>query len=347
MINQTNPKHDTPTMFINKNNKILITGVAGFIGFHLSMQLCKSGFLVVGIDSINDYYPTQLKKDRLKLLADYPNFSFKQIDICDKEKLDSLFIASTFDIVINLAAQAGVRYSIEHPYKYIDSNLIGFINILEACRHNPISHLIYASSSSVYGNSESIPFSTQAACNEPVSLYAATKKANEMMAHSYAQLYKIPVTGLRFFTVYGPYGRPDMAYYSFTRKIANDETIQVYNNGELERDFTYVDDIVKAIEKLIDLPFDTPEEQQKPYRLFNIGNNKPVKLMAFINTLEKHLGKTAKIEFVPMQKGDVFKTYADISALEKRINFRPSTSIDEGLKQFVNWYQSYYNRSNR
>ncbi len=333
-------------MDANCKTNILITGAAGFIGYHLSKQLCKSGFQVVGIDSINDYYSTQLKKDRLKQLKAYHNFSFKQIDICDKEKLDNEFHANKFDIVINLAAQAGVRYSIEHPYKYIDSNLIGFINILEACRHNSVRHLIYASSSSVYGNSETIPFNTEAACNEPVSLYAATKKANEMMAHSYAHLYKIPVTGLRFFTVYGPYGRPDMAYNSFTRKIANNETIKVYNNGDLERDFTYVDDIVQAIEKLINLPFDTPEEQEKPYRLFNIGNNKPVKLMEFINTLEKHIGKSADKEFLPMQKGDVFKTYADISALEKRINFKPSTSIDEGLKKFIDWYKTYHNRSN-
>ncbi|MBS2211043.1 SDR family NAD(P)-dependent oxidoreductase [Carboxylicivirga mesophila] len=330
-------------MSINKESKILVTGAAGFIGFHLCQRLCTSGFNVIGIDSVNDYYSTQLKNDRIEQLSNYPNFTFKRIDICDKEKLDKEFATHKFEVVINLAAQAGVRYSIEHPYKYIDSNLIGFINILEACRQHPVQHLIYASSSSVYGNSESIPFSTQAPCNEPVSLYAATKKANEMMAHSYAQLYKIPVTGLRFFTVYGPYGRPDMAYFSFTRKIMNNETIQVYNNGDLERDFTFVDDIVKAIEKLIDLPFDTKEEMEKPYRLFNIGNNKPVKLMAFINTLEKHIGITANKEYLPMQKGDVFRTYADISALEERIGFKPSTSIDEGLKQFIDWYKSYYN----
>ncbi len=330
-------------MSTNNATKILVTGAAGFIGYHLCQQLCQSGYRVFGIDSINDYYSTQLKTDRIKQLADYSNFTFKQLDICNKEKLDKEFASNKFEIVINLAAQAGVRYSIEHPYKYIDSNLIGFINILEACRNYPVRHLIYASSSSVYGNSESIPFSTQAPCNEPVSLYAATKKANEMMAHSYAQLYKIPVTGLRFFTVYGPYGRPDMAYFSFTRKIMNNETIQVYNNGDLERDFTYVDDIVQAIEKLIDLPFDTADEKAKPYRLFNIGNNQPVKLMEFINTLEKHIGQTAQKEYLPMQKGDVFRTYADISALEERIGFKPSTSINEGLKQFITWYKTYYN----
>ncbi|WP_439185014.1 NAD-dependent epimerase/dehydratase family protein [Carboxylicivirga taeanensis] len=330
----------------NSNTKpILVTGAAGFVGYHLCKQLCNSGLIIIGIDSINDYYSPQLKKDRLSQLASFENFKFIQLDICDKKEIDNLFATKGFEVVINLAAQAGVRYSIDYPYKYIDSNLIGFINILEACRHYPVQHLIYASSSSVYGNSESIPFSTQAPCNEPVSLYAATKKANEMMAHSYAQLYKIPVTGLRFFTVYGPFGRPDMAYFSFTRKILNNETIQVYNNGDLERDFTYVDDIVCAIEKLIDLPFDTDEEKIKPYRLFNIGNNQPVKLMDFITTLEKHIGQTAIKEFLPMQKGDVFRTYADISALEERINFKPSTSIDEGLHQFVNWYKLYYNGS--
>ncbi|MCG8578514.1 MAG: SDR family NAD(P)-dependent oxidoreductase [Bacteroidales bacterium] len=329
-------------MITNQNCNILVTGAAGFIGFHLCNQLLQSGCKVVGIDCINGYYSTQLKEDRLKKLEQFGKFHFFKLDICNKPELDQLFNDEQFDYVINLAAQAGVRYSIEQPYKYIDSNLIGFINILEACRHNPVKHLIYASSSSVYGNSKAIPFSTNEACNEPISLYAATKKSNEMMAHSYAQLYQIPVTGLRFFTVYGPYGRPDMAYFSFTDKIVRNETIQVYNNGELERDFTYIDDIVKAIEKLIDLPFDTPEESEKPYRLFNIGNNKPVKLLDFIKTLEKHIGKEAVKNFLPMQKGDVYQTYADISDLEKRINFKPDTSIEDGLKQFIDWYKSYY-----
>ncbi|MBK3518044.1 SDR family NAD(P)-dependent oxidoreductase [Carboxylicivirga marina] len=327
------------------NDSILITGAAGFIGFHLSKRLCKSGYSVIGIDSVNEYYSTQLKNDRLKQLKQYPNFHFRKIDICDKESLDKAFKKHRFKIVINLAAQAGVRYSIEQPYKYIDSNLIGFINILEACRHYPVKHLIYASSSSVYGNSNSIPFCTNEACNEPVSLYAATKKSNEMMAHSYAHLYKIPVTGLRFFTVYGPYGRPDMAYYSFTDKIVNNKSIQVYNEGKLERDFTYVDDIVEAIEKLIDLPFNKGEEKEKPYRLFNIGNNQPVKLMHFINTLEKYIGKEATIDLLPMQKGDVYRTFADIKPLEERIGFKPTTSINEGLSKFIDWYKSYYNIS--
>ena len=333
-------------MINSSQPKVLITGAAGFIGFHLSRFLCAGNYNVTGIDSINNYYSTQLKNDRLAVLHKFGNFKFVKMDICNKAELDALFKHEKFDYVINLAAQAGVRYSIEQPYKYIDSNLIGFINILEACRHNPVKHLIFASSSSVYGNSNDTPFSTLSPCNKPVSLYAATKKANEMMAHSYAALYQTPITGLRFFTVYGPYGRPDMAYFSFTNKIINKETIQVYNNGELERDFTYVDDIAEAIERLLSLPFDTPEEQEKPYRLFNIGNNQPVKLMYFINTLEKHIGQTAQKEFLPMQKGDVYKTYADISALEKRINFKPSTSINEGLKRFIEWHKTYYNSNN-
>ncbi|WP_430816062.1 NAD-dependent epimerase [Carboxylicivirga sp. RSCT41] len=331
-------------MIANQKCSILVTGAAGFIGFHLCKQLLQSGCKVIGIDSINSYYCTQLKEDRLKELEKYSNFRFLKQDICDKQGLNQLFKNEQFDYVINLAAQAGVRYSIEQPYKYIDSNLIGFINILEACRRYPVKHLIYASSSSVYGNSKATPFSTQDACNEPVSLYAATKKSNEMMAHSYAHLYKIPITGLRFFTVYGPFGRPDMAYFSFTDKIVKNEAIQVYNNGDLERDFTYIDDIVKAIEKLIDLPFDRPEEIDKPYRLFNIGNNKPVKLLDFIKTLEKYIGKEAIKNFLPMQKGDVYQTYADISDLENRIGFKPDTSLDKGLKEFIDWYKSYYSK---
>nr|WP_321410868.1 NAD-dependent epimerase/dehydratase family protein [uncultured Carboxylicivirga sp.] len=323
-------------------SKILITGAAGFVGFHLSKLLASKDVSVIGIDSLNEYYDVQLKFDRLKKLKEISNFTFRSVNICDKDALDELFQKEKFDVAINLAAQAGVRYSIDKPYKYIDSNLIGFINMLEACRNNPVKHLIYASSSSVYGNTKEVPFSVENRTDEPVSLYAATKKANEMMAHSYAALYKIPMTGLRFFTVYGPWGRPDMAYFSFTNKIVNRETIQVYNHGDMERDFTYIDDITAAIEKLIDLPFDTSEEQEKPYRLFNIGNNKPVRLMDFISTLEKHLGKEAPKEFLPMQKGDVYRTYADISDLETRINFKPNTSIDEGLSRFVSWYKDYY-----
>ncbi len=321
---------------------ILITGAAGFIGYHLCKLLSHSEHHIIGLDSVNDYYSVQLKEDRLKQLELCSNFEFVKMDLCDKEGIDQLFEEKKFEIVINLAAQAGVRYSIEQPYKYIESNIQGFINILEACRHNPVKHLIYASSSSVYGNSDDTPFCTSQKTDEPVSLYAATKKSNELMAHTYSHLYKIPTTGLRFFTVYGPMGRPDMAYFSFTNKITNNETINVFNNGNLERDFTYVDDIVSAIEKLIDLPFDTEQEKEKPYRLFNIGNNKPVKLMDFISTLEKHLGIEANKQFLPMQQGDVYKTYADINDLQNRIGFTPKTSIDEGLGKFVKWYKEYY-----
>lgn len=320
-------------------SKILITGAAGFIGFHLTQLLTKSNHTITGIDSINDYYSIDLKKARLALLEDNNNVSFIKMNLCNKEALNNLFKKEQFDYVIHLAAQTGVRYSIDHPEQYIESNLLGFFNILEACRHNPVKHLIYASSSSVYGNSTEIPFCVNNRTDEPVSLYAATKKSNEMMAHSYAHLYRIPMTGLRFFTVYGPWGRPDMAYYSFTNKIMNDEPIQIFNNGDLERDFTYIDDITTAIEKLIELPFDTKAEQTTPYRLFNIGNNKPVRLMDFITTLEKHIGKEAQKEFLPMQKGDVYQTYADISDLEHRINFKPQTSIEEGLIKFVKWYK--------
>ena len=322
--------------------KVLITGAAGFIGFHLCRLLAKGNYKIVGIDSVNNYYSIDLKKTRIRQLENLSNIRFIKMDICDKPSLDQLCQTEKFDAIINLAAQAGVRYSIEHPYKYIDSNLIGFINILEVCRHNPVKHLVYASSSSVYGNSQKIPFLVTDRTDEPVSLYAATKKANEAMAHSYASLYNIPVTGLRFFTVYGPWGRPDMAYFSFTRKIISGEAIQVFNEGNLERDFTYIDDITEAIERLIDLPFDTPEEEEKPYRLFNIGNHTPVKLMDFINTLEKHIGKEAIKEFLPMQKGDVYQTYADVSDLKKRIGFSPQTSLDEGLNKFIKWYREYY-----
>lgn len=324
--------------------KVLVTGAAGFIGYHLCKLLIQSNYDVHGIDSLNEYYPSQLKIDRLNQIIDADNFCFKNINICDKPALDELFSLEHFEIVINLAAQAGVRHSISEPYKYLDSNLTGFINILEACRNFPVKHLIYASSSSVYGNSNEIPFSTKNRTDEPESLYAATKKANELLAHSYAQLYQIPMTGLRFFTVYGPYGRPDMAYFDFTRRILNGDNIQVFNNGNLERDFTYVEDIVTAMEKLIHLPFDLDNEKLKPYRLFNIGSKTPIKLLDFINTLEKLLSKKAKIEFLPMQQGDVYRTYADISELEKRINFKPKTRIKEGLQNFVNWYLSYYNK---
>lgn len=319
-------------------DKILITGCAGFIGFHLSNELSKLNYNIIGIDTINTYYDVNLKLDRLQILKKHTNFHFQTISICDKDALDDLFKKEKFDYVINLAAQAGVRYSIEKPYKYIDSNLIGFINILEACRNFPVKHLIYASSSSVYGNSDQIPFSTEQKTDEPVSLYAATKKANEVMAHSYCNLYKIPASGLRFFTVYGPWGRPDMAYFSFTKSILEDKTIRIFNNGKMQRDFTYVDDITTAIGRLINV-IPTGET---PYKLYNIGNHHPVELSYFISTLEKLIGKEANKEYLPMQKGDVVATFAETSSLQKATGFYPNTPLEEGLKKFVDWYMEYY-----
>ncbi len=320
--------------------KILITGCAGFIGFHLSQELSKLNYNIIGIDTINTYYDVNLKLDRLQILKKNSNFRFHTISICDKDALDDLFKAEKFDFVVNLAAQAGVRYSIEKPYKYIDSNLIGFINILEACRNFPVKHLIYASSSSVYGNSDQIPFSTEQKTDEPVSLYAATKKANEVMAHSYSNLYKIPTSGLRFFTVYGPWGRPDMAYFSFTKNIIEEKTIKIFNNGKMLRDFTYVDDITFAINKLIKV---VPTELT-PYKLYNIGNHQPVELSLFISTLEELIGKKAKKDYLPMQKGDVVATYAETTALRDATGFFPNTPLKEGLKKFVDWYKDYYSR---
>ncbi|PNK22198.1 capsular biosynthesis protein CpsI [Bacillus thuringiensis] len=332
--------------------KILVTGVIGFIGFHLTKRLLDQDIDVIGVDSINDYYDVILKKDRLKILEKKTNFEFYKLDISNKEKLNQIFKEKKVNIVINLAAQAGVRYSIENPDTYIDSNLVGFINILEACRQYNVEHLIYASSSSVYGANTSIPFSTKDSVNHPVSLYAATKKANELMAHTFSHLFNIPTTGLRFFTVYGPWGRPDMAYYSFTRNIIEENTIKVFNNGDMRRDFTYIDDIVEGIIRLLDNPpiynekWDRanpdPSSSYAPYKIYNIGNNTPIKLMDFINTLENLIGKKAKIEFLPMQPGDVKETYADISDLQDDVGFYPSTTIEEGLTQFVNWYKNYY-----
>ena len=318
--------------------KILITGAAGFIGFHLSSHLCQMGYQVVGIDALNNYYDVSLKLDRLNELRNQPLFLFRTINICDKPELDALFATEKFDIVINLAAQAGVRHSIDKPYEYIDSNLIGFINILEACRHHPVKHLIFASSSSIYGNSDQIPFSEDQITDSPVSLYAATKKANELMAHSYAHLYNIPTTGLRFFTVYGPWGRPDMAYFSFTKSIVEGKPINVFNHGNQMRDFTYVDDIVEAIEALVTkAPY-----LNIPFRVFNIGNHQPVRLMDFITTLESIIGKKAHKIMLPCQSGDVNATYADVSRLSEMVGFKPKTNINEGLTHFVNWYKKYY-----
>lgn len=321
--------------------KILVTGGAGFIGFHLSKLLLEKGESVIGIDNMNDYYEVSLKEARLKILESYDNYEFRKTDIADKSSLDALFEEVKPEIVVNLAAQAGVRYSIENPQAYVDSNLVGFFNILEACRHNPVKHLLYASSSSVYGNQSKIPFSVEDPVDHPISLYAATKKSNELMAHAYCHLYKIPCTGLRFFTVYGPYGRPDMACFLFADKIFKGQPIQVFNNGDMYRDFTYVDDIVKGIENMLDHP-PMPNEAGDRYKVYNIGNNSPVKLMDFIETLEKALGKKAEKVFMPMQPGDVYRTYADVTDLMNDFDFKPSTSIEEGLGKFAEWYKEYY-----
>ncbi len=329
--------------------KILVTGAAGFIGFHLIRALLSDNHFIVGIDNLNAYYEVALKKDRLKILSEYSNkdsFRFITLDLADREAMVHLFAEHSFDIVINLGAQAGVRYSIEKPHEYIDSNVVGFLNVLEGCRHTQVKHLVYASSSSVYGMNIKQPFSTGDRVDYPISLYAATKKSNELMAHTYSHLYNIPTTGLRFFTVYGPYGRPDMAYFSFTKKILAGEQIDVYNNGEMQRDFTYIDDIVEGITRIIDK---IPEPQQSfattaiaPYQIYNIGNNQPVTLRRFITAIESACGKKAKENLLPMQPGDVPATYADIDELTTDIGFRPETSIEDGILKFVNWYRAYY-----
>lgn len=330
--------------------KILITGAAGFIGARL-IEMLDDSFEIVGIDNLNDYYDVSLKETRLDKLKDKENFRFIKMDLADKEAIFDLFEKEKFDVVVNLGAQAGVRYSIQNPYAYIDSNIMGFINLLEAARHNPVKHFIFASSSSVYGGNTKVPYSTDDNVDHPVSLYAATKKSNELMAHSYSNLYDIPVTGLRFFTVYGPMGRPDMAYFSFTNKILSGEPIEVFNNGDMMRDFTYIDDIVEGIIRLIPkAPVANPEWTEAdgtssswaPYKIYNIGNNNPVRLLEFIETIEKHLGKEAEKIFKPMQMGDVKQTFADIEDLEKAIGFKPSTSLDEGIGKFIEWYKEYY-----
>ncbi|WP_042273613.1 NAD-dependent epimerase [[Clostridium] dakarense] len=336
-----------------KEGKILITGASGFIGFHLAELLLKNNYQVVGIDNMNDYYDVRLKEGRLEILRTYDNYTFYKIDLKNKEEIDKIFKEQHFDYVVNLAAQAGVRYSIENPYAYVDSNLIGFVNILEACRHYPVKHLLYASSSSVYGGNKVAPFSTEHQVDHPVSLYAATKKSNELMAHTYSHLYKIPTTGLRFFTVYGPWGRPDMAYFSFTDAILKDKPINVFNHGKMERDFTYIDDIVEGIYRLLPLaPKANPDwdetkdklsESFAPYKVYNIGNNQPVQLEKFISVLEDQIGKKAVKNYMEMQPGDVKKTYADTYDLERAIDFKPSTSIEEGLKKFATWYKEFYN----
>lgn len=327
--------------------RVLVTGAAGFIGAFLSKRLLEAGAEVIGIDNLNDYYDVRLKEARLEMLLGYDNFTFKKINIADKEAINSVFDEYLPEIVVNLAAQAGVRYSIENPDVYIESNIVGFFNILEACRHYNPKHLVYASSSSVYGANKKVPFSTDDMVDNPVSLYAATKKSNELMAHCYSKLYGIPSTGLRFFTVYGPMGRPDMAYFSFTQKILSGDAIKIFNNGDMYRDFTYVDDIVEGI---INVMYKTPDknEQGVPYKVYNIGNNKPEKLMDYISCLEKALSSAygkeivAKKEFLPMQPGDVPRTYADVSDLVRDFDFKPDTTVEEGLNKFAKWYKEFY-----
>lgn len=330
-----------------EQKKILVTGAAGFIGSFLSKRLLDSGHTVVGFDNMNDYYDVSLKEARLDILDKYDKFTFVKGDLADKTVVDSLFEKNGFDIAVNLAAQAGVRYSITNPQAYINSNIIGFFNILEACRHYPVEHLVYASSSSVYGTNKKIPYSTDDKVDNPVSLYAATKKSNELMAHAYSKLYKIPSTGLRFFTVYGPMGRPDMAYFGFTNKLVKGEKIQIFNYGDMKRDFTYIDDIVTGI---VNVMKKAPEETEDgaPYKVYNIGNNKPENLLYFVETLEKCLmkegiiTKPAEKELLPMQPGDVYQTYADVDELIKDFGFKPSTTLEQGLGEFAKWYRTFY-----
>ena len=325
--------------------KVLVTGAAGFIGFHLTLALIDRDDEVIGIDNLNNYYDPALKNSRLDEINKHPNssnFKFIKADISNKELMEEIFDEHQFDVVVNLAAQAGVRYSLENPFAYVDSNLVGFVNILEGCRNSMVKHLVFASSSSVYGMNVKQPFSTKDCVDYPISLYAATKKSNELMAHAYSHLYNIPTTGLRFFTVYGPFGRPDMAYYKFTKSILNGESIDVYNNGEMKRDFTYIDDITEGLIRVCD-SVPSPQANSSssvspPYKLYNIGNNNPVMLFDFIAAIEKSCKKKAKKNLLPMQPGDVLITYADIDELENDIGFRPSTSISTGIDKFVKWY---------
>ncbi len=332
--------------------KILVTGAAGFIGSYVSRYLLDRGDEVVGLDNLNDYYDVGLKLARLARLEGDSNFRFVKLDLADRDGIPELFKAEKFDKVVNLAAQAGVRYSLTNPHAYIDSNIQGFINILEGCRHNDVKHLVYASSSSVYGANTSMPFSVHDNVDHPLSLYAASKKSNELMAHTYSHLYSLPTTGLRFFTVYGPWGRPDMAMFLFTKAILAGESIQVFNYGKMKRDFTYIDDIVEGVVRTLD--HNAPENPEwsgadpdpgtssAPYRLYNIGNNNPVELMYLIETIEKTLGKTSEKEMMPIQPGDVPETYADVDALIKDVGFKPETSIEEGVLRFVEWYREYF-----
>ncbi len=332
--------------------KFLITGAAGFIGFHVSQRLLEAGHQVTGIDNLNDYYEVSLKEARLAQITS-PDFVFKKIDLADRAAMEQLFAEGKFDRVIHLAAQAGVRYSIENPHAYAESNLIGHLNVLEGCRHNHVQHLLYASSSSVYGLNRKMPFSTEDSVDHPVSLYAATKKANELMSHTYSHLYGLPTTGLRFFTVYGPWGRPDMALFKFTKAMLEGKSIDVYNFGKMKRDFTYIDDIAEAIVRLQDVIPDvdsewsveegSPATSSAPYRVYNIGNSSPVELMDYITALEEALGIEAEKNMMPIQAGDVLETSADTKALYETIGFKPETSVKKGVANFVEWYKGYYN----
>lgn len=332
--------------------RYLVTGAAGFIGYHVSQRLAERGDQVVGLDELNDYYDVRLKEDRLAQLRDKEGFDFVRMDLADRNGMPGLFQANQFDVVIHLAAQAGVRYSLENPHAYVDSNLVGFVNILEGCRHHGVKHLVYASSSSVYGANTKMPFSVHHNVDHPVSLYAATKKTNELMAHTYSHLYGLPATGLRFFTVYGPWGRPDMALFLFTKAIIEGRPIDVYNHGKMRRDFTYIDDIVEGVIRVADhVPESNPAWSSDqpdpgtslaPYKIYNIGNNQPVELMHFIEVLEKCLGKTADKNMMPIQPGDVPATYADVDDLTEDVGFRPATPIEEGIARFVDWYRGYY-----
>ncbi|MGC3945930.1 MAG: NAD-dependent epimerase [Chryseolinea sp.] len=334
------------------SDSVLVTGAGGFIGFHLTNKLSKLGYRVTGIDNLNDYYDVRLKHSRLDILSQLPGFTFQQLDLTDNKGISRLFDTHKFDYVVNLAAQAGVRYSLTNPHAYLESNLHGFLNILEGCRHTKVKHLVYASSSSVYGANKKMPFSVHHNVDHPLSLYAASKKSNELMAHTYSNLYNLPTTGLRFFTVYGPYGRPDMALFIFTKAIVEGRSIDVYNNGKMMRDFTYVDDIVESISRLIPKHAapnpawngmsPDPATSFAPYRIYNIGNSSPVELMSFIEAIENKLGKKAVKNLLPLQDGDVPATFADVDDLIREVDFKPATPVVEGVGKFVDWYLSYY-----
>jgi len=323
---------------------ILVTGAAGFIGFHVAQRLLAEGHFVIGVDNLNAYYDVSLKRARLELIDGHPKFRFHRLDISDRAAFTELFTEHQIERVVHLAAQAGVRYSMDHPHEYVDSNLVGFVNLLEACRHHKVEHLVYASSSSVYGNNQKVPFSVEDNVDHPISLYAATKKANELMAHTYSHLYGLQTTGLRFFTVYGPWGRPDMAYFSFTKAVLEGKPIRLFHYGDAERDFTYVDDVVEGVLKALHLPQTASDGSAKPYRIFNIGNHSPVPLMRMVEIIEQYTGREAIKELVPAHPGDVPRTFANIDSLMTETGFRPVTAIEDGLARFVEWYVSYYVR---